>query len=143
MSELLPVDFEDLRQMAEITLDNHLDYFAGRLIKAAEHGRHYTIYDRTFTVAVGGAALFNRSSLKVTARSALDRHDGLEIVEQWQPEIAHRTETDWNDALDTAWSKVAYDPEALVPADRSVFGHIELLDALRRGTAHYRSVKIS
>ncbi len=142
MSELINFAAETLRPMVDRTLQCHLDMFTNQLVAAAEQEQKYTIHGQTFTVAVGGAALSKRRSLRVTAREALESHDGLDVVTEQYPVLAHRSVTDWNDALDEAWSAVRYRPEARIPEDRTVFGHIELLDAICKGTARYHSIRI-
>lgn len=134
---LFQISAEELRQFATQVVDKHLDYYADRLTYAAELGHKRTQHAHTFAVAVHASVLLAPQPHNVVARNALQVHEGLEVVGQVYPELTNRTEAQWHEAVNEAWQAVQFTPDAIRPQDRSVFGHIELLEALRKHTATY------
>lgn len=133
----LTIQPNELRQFADDVLDEHLQHYAHALVHAAAEGYHHTVHSHTFTIAVGGVALHRRTPMLTTARTAIFTYDTQDIITQQYPHVAYRNETGWHDALDDAWAAVRFKPEAVLPEDRGVFGHIELLEALRKHTATF------
>jgi hypothetical protein len=136
MSSLLTITTEDLRQFTVDVVDEHLYHYTDQLLSAAVQGDAETVHTKTFTLAVGAAAILTHRSWHSIARNALTSHESLEIVERIYPELPKRTVTGWNDALDEIWQTVQYKPDAILPQDRTIFGHIELLEALRKNMAN-------
>jgi len=70
-------------------------------------------------------------------RHILEPREGLEVVERAYPELTKRSEAQWQEAVDEAWQTVQYDPGAKLPQDKSAYGHVELLEELRKRTAFF------
>jgi hypothetical protein len=125
----------DLRQYTGNVIHEHLFHYTDELIAKAERltMRHRHLGE--FVVAVGGVALFEHEAHGVVAKRAIAEHSGLEVVSHAYPDLPHWSPRQWQHAQDEIWHTVRYVEGSAMPKDRTVFGYIELLEAMRRGTA--------
>jgi|GEM_PF-4663171 len=135
----LRISTAELRQYEHDVLESDLAYFSGKLAVAARRGYKHTVHSRTFTAAVGGMSLLEWQPCGVVSRQALQRQQALELVGEHYPKLAERSETDWQDALDEIWQTVQYRGDAVIPADRTAVGYIELLEDFARHTAYFKN----
>jgi hypothetical protein len=135
----LDISAEELRGFVTDVVNEHLTHFTGALIRSAEIGRPSVNHAHALAVAVRANVLLEPQSQMSVVRSALKEPATLEAVERAYPQLATRTETDWQYAVAEAWQSVGYKPQANRPQDMSILGHIELLEALRKGTAFFQT----
>jgi hypothetical protein len=137
MTERLLPSEEENREFARDILEFELNRYAGRIIVAAEAKRKIKGLEPYVAVAANGLRLITRLPAKRLILESIEQQAGdLAVVEAEYPQLVQRSERNWR-ALSTAtWQTVQFEPDARLPEDHTIYGHIELLAALDAGKAH-------
>lgn len=135
MTKQFQVSREETRAFAEDILKSQLDFYSGKIIVAAEAEQKTSKFDPYMALAANGLRLLSRLPAKLIILDSLEQRGSVDVVEAVFPQIIKRNEQEWRLLAESTWEAVQFEPGVNSPVDRSLFGHIELINALSQGKA--------